>query len=615
MKRIISLLFIMIISILLFNVTTMASEEKINYIISDSSIDFPIDDNHTFNFVYARENDILELEDRINNIANNYQIDDYKLNIRYTLNDKLDFIINVEIKNKVLKNIEYLFNEILFIRLRENGAVYIKYIDLREYGDLVSLDFNNVNYDIECEANISLDSKRMIYNDFINNIGFSYISGITFKEREIGFASYKGTEPKSIELIRIARTNNSHYEAFESEGNDYEVPNRPTGRYICKVYNFDYDGSFFITTIIVCVYNENSIICSNADISYKTFLSSKKYVNNYVGGYDDYFDKSKYIVQSTYFSNYNTIGSYPVTVKYTYEDHELVGRGTINVVDDIKPYFEGDSIFYGKLSSLEINASSIFSSIKAYDEIDGDLTERIKIQDLNDYRLNYDVPGEYNFILSVEDNTGNVATKNVKYILEDDINVNPEPEPEPELTEPEKPIENPINQEEKVEDNKQEEIIDNPIREDNPIIDEEEPISNPTEIEEEEANIEPKEEEKSEEANVISGMIRTTTDNKLSEDDLKRKLIFSGFIDDAFNGTIETEYYGNENSVGEYNIIISENDNVKTVKIMVTDSVNNAIVEPKNNTKVIVWVSIGALAIIGGILILVLIKRKKRLNN
>jgi peptidoglycan/xylan/chitin deacetylase (PgdA/CDA1 family) len=99
------------------------------------------------------------------------------------------------------------------------------------------------------------------------------------------------------------------------------------------------------------------------------------------------------------------IGVYTINYLYEYKNKVLEKTVNINVVDNIEPTIEllDDTYYYCPNNKLyEYN-------VKAYDNIDGDITDKLQTSILND-----------KIIFSVEDSQGNLAVKEVSGTIKDE---------------------------------------------------------------------------------------------------------------------------------------------------------------------------------------------------
>ena len=585
MKKIIFLLCILL-TILFINIPIDAKEEMdssygINKCIDSSTTTFMLIENIDFNYVYSRIDKLSKLSDYIYDLPNDIIIPEIDLIIKYDLGNDTYLIYEYGIRDKHGAYLNIYVMDNLFIKIVGNDSTLnsVIYQDLREYGN--KFKFDKDKYILEYKSTINIDDSNLnvIFNRLIDKIGFNYLEGLLVNEKKIGNTFYVNEGPHIMDVICFGDISDTHIEECIMDGEAYNY-DKPVGTYHFFVYHLKYSGVIDVLDVHICIADNKSLYCDEIDVSYIKYLTLRKYKNNYIHGPDYYIDKNKYIVDCDYFyGSDKMVGKHIVNVRYKFDDFETCGSGIINVIDDVNPYFVGDNIIIGYLSKISIDYKSIFSNVKAMDEIDGDITNKIEIEDLDDYINHINTEGEYRFKLSVEDNSGNKIDNIFTYKLVDDT----------------KPI---------IEED--EEIEEPTINEDEDII-EEKPIIEESIIVEEEKN--DNEEIISSTEDVIPIIINTTIDDKLDINKIREKLIFNGIIDDNYNGEIYTEYIGNELNIGEYKINIEGIDDYD-IKIIVKDSNKKEAKKEFNPTWIIIISILGVV-----IVIVIIIVLKKKLNK
>ena len=160
---------------------------------------------------------------------------------------------------------------------------------------------------------------------------------------------------------------------------------------------------------------------NDINVNYDNTLTDIDIINNYVEVYCDYNDIK---IESDYFLCSNIIGSYKFIVYVDLKDYGIIcKRANINVLDNKCP------IIYN-ISNIKIDkyieSDKLFSDVKGYDEIDGDITDKIIITDLDNYFNNEYNNGIYNFSLELTDSSDNYTKKIISVILNDSNNVKEE---------------------------------------------------------------------------------------------------------------------------------------------------------------------------------------------
>ncbi|MBR6071463.1 MAG: hypothetical protein IKP77_01355 [Acholeplasmatales bacterium] len=583
-KRLSVFLLVFLFSYIILNNNVEAKDNcSIESITDNANQRFSISSGNEFNYLFVYEEDISDIYEKYNDVISDYLIDSYYLSIVFHLGNNIDLVINCYVLNRSIEYIDYYVDNILLIRVNSSEDVINK-CDLSNYNNLFCFNNSSTNYDITSNISIGNQSKNSIYNDFINSIGIDYINGIIIKNEICGEAYYENTELSMDDLIRWNVDDNAIGSGLSFDGEEF-IDTSKAGRYIINIYSYNDDGILYIRKNIICVYSTDCLKVKEANISYKTFVNQKNYINNYIYGPDDYFDKKKYIIKTDYFGKYNKVGTYPIELEYWYDSTLIKASGIINVIDNINPYFIGDNVIYGKLSETIIDIKDIFKDIKVLDEVDGDIKDKLIIEDLDNYGLNYDKAGEYNFRLSVKDNSNNEISNTFKYIVIDDT-VNDE-------------IDNNIEVDEQIDKSKEDERIDN-VPSSN-IVDN---VSNNI-VDNERTNIVDNERN-------INNSIKAKVNEKLTIDDIKRRLLFNGFINDDFKGEIITDYIGNEDKVGIYEVKVIDNAEIRYYNLIIEKS--DDIKEESNNLPLIISCSIiGVILVIA--VISIIIWRKIKLNK
>ena len=581
-KRIIIFIMVISISILLFTIPSYAEVNSLYEVVDQSTYSYSVTTGNRFNYLFVRNKDIDDVCGKINDFSDDFILNNCDINIYTDIGNDVKIHIKFEIKEE--NSIYFYINDIEFIVLKSNrNECVLGDFDLRKYGE-----YFNYSGEFYSDDELNIGSINNFIDSFKDKIGLNYLCGVTLVEHDDGYAVMKGEEPDCFEILSIYGIPDTHIVDFGYGGDGRYNDGVDVGTYIIYEYNLTYGGLLEYNVITMCVIDSNALKCRTLNISYMDNINKKEYRENYIEGPTKYFDPNKYNVVSDYFyrEDFKEIQKYFVEVFYNFEGHMIRGYGYINVIDDVKPYFIGDDIIEGNLSKANVRIDDIFYDIKAYDEIDGDISDRIKVTDLDNYKDNYDKEGEYRFLLSVSDNTGNEVEKIFKYRLIDDT----------------RPIEDDTISDE----NKNEEID---IIDDNSEIIEE--VDDNIVDDENEVNDVIDEEDKNEEIieNIIyPAPIKTNTNNILSIDDIKKRLVFSGYISDDFNGEIITDYIGNENKEGEYLVSVIDDNNKIEFKILVEKGNQN--IESSNNG-LIIGVIVSVLGV-GIVVLIILLKVKKR---
>ena len=113
---------------------------------------------------------------------------------------------------------------------------------------------------------------------------------------------------------------------------------------------------------------------------------------------------------------FSTLGQFCVVLKGTDKSgNESTKTITVTVTDSIPPVFDGLSERFS-LTDKNKNAPDYLAGITASDEIDGDITEKIKV---DDSKVQYGKAGSYNVTYSVSDSSGNEVISSTPVIIND----------------------------------------------------------------------------------------------------------------------------------------------------------------------------------------------------
>lgn len=476
-----------------------------------------------------------------------YKINGYEINREWDFNDlnpeDLEFnylIFNNNMDNEMLYYLRYFPKEnkigngyvkyeYKLINSKEVKTLYINYYIENGYGSkLEAYIDDDLAYDLRFENNVNLykassfyfetkykmefedySSNLQLALDFIDKLNYSFIKFVNINENEVNINT-PSFHPYNKYLIEDYLKEN--YKDIYLAYDDYFVNNSKikAGNYKIVYMVIDDDNN-----LILYKYNINVeegleyFYCDDIITDFDNYLNKEKIYDGFVG----YYDKSNiesYEIESEYFNTPTKIGKYLYTVKLiTKDEEEIIYKDNcyIKVVDESIPYFEINDIGKGDGEYKSVN--EIFKNIKAYDSKEGDLTNKIKIKDLDDYENNYDKEGTYRFLLSVRDSYGNKTEELIEYNIE--------------IKEKENPI---------IEDEEKEDIDDI------------------TKIEYE---------------------FYVDRNKKLDLEEFRQKLIFSGFykIDDNLN--ISGDYFDNNESLESNIVSVELNNEIKYFKITLTD--------------------------------------------
>ncbi len=230
-------------------------------------------------------------------------------------------------------------------------------------------------------------------------------------------------------FLVISSVNASIYSSYLPGGKNYFDPNNFTLRdtllesndlikvktntsYVLSLPNNEILGTTYIkitgTTTLIEGYTSQLIECSSSDIVDYCIFNTQN--DDLISISIDAVDIAQYI---DYFG-YENFQLEEGTVPTAYEEY------IPPFVDVNSPEFSGIATFV-KAYYETITVDQIISNhIIAYDEVDGDLTANIVVENDN-YSANMYITGEYSVDLSVADSSGNVATMILYIIVKDEV--------------------------------------------------------------------------------------------------------------------------------------------------------------------------------------------------
>ena len=202
--------------------------------------------------------------------------------------------------------------------------------------------------------------------------------------------------------------------------NDYILNYTRPGRYnvTCRVY--DEANNYSDATITITVEDKGAptITGTNKNQSYTTKLTQEELLALFTVSDDVSTNLRKEIITDDYTENYSKKGIYTVTCRVydeanNYKDASI----TITVEDKIPPIVTGSDITLGnnQLTSLDV----LKSKITCTDGYDGPI--EFSLTDLDGYISNYNIVGEYRFLIEASDSSGNSISKTITIHVEDRI--------------------------------------------------------------------------------------------------------------------------------------------------------------------------------------------------
>lgn len=162
--------------------------------------------------------------------------------------------------------------------------------------------------------------------------------------------------------------------------------------------------------------------------SYNSYLSSPISITTIKNNltFHDNYDGNLYnkieVCEDTYSLNKNNLGIYYVIFSIKDSSNNTSEPFKVEIIthDDIAPILEGVN-FYKTTINKKIDELSIKLSLNAHDNIDGDLTQHIVLNE-NNYSNHFSTPGIYFLTYYVSDYSGNISTFfKVKIIVNENL--------------------------------------------------------------------------------------------------------------------------------------------------------------------------------------------------
>ena len=319
-------------------------------------------------------------------LKNNLYYFNYQL-----FNDFIDYFnlnINYGNKKNFVKNKNDYYYESIDINLDSNFT-YFNYI-------LQSLKLFNF-YELE---ELNLKPAISGVDTIINNVSNPYtLEEIKEYANLKSFDEYDGDITNKIKIKEDTYSNNKNilgtfYLLFEST-NSYGL----STEYKLLIYNKDFDKP----------------VISGPDsttISYKNELNIEELLNKFTVS-DNYDKNLKINIESNNYQK-NKVGTYDIILSASDSSankEEFIHK--VLCVDDIKPYFKDNTNGVIELNFKdEINNDILLTNLEAYDEIDGNITSKIKIISNT---IKEGIIGNYTVIYEVTDKNNNKETYERKF--------------------------------------------------------------------------------------------------------------------------------------------------------------------------------------------------------
>ena len=148
---------------------------------------------------------------------------------------------------------------------------------------------------------------------------------------------------------------------------------------------------------------------------YTTYLSNPITINELknklisIDNHDGNITHKINIHENNYSSNTDKIGVYYISFIVNDDSNNIsdIFKIEITLIDDVLPTIDGVN-YYNVLTSEKISITSITNSLNAIDNVDGDISYNLVLNE-NDYSDNYIIPGTYYLSYYVCDKSGNIS--------------------------------------------------------------------------------------------------------------------------------------------------------------------------------------------------------------
>lgn len=202
----------------------------------------------------------------------------------------------------------------------------------------------------------------------------------------------------------------------------YTMNTHKIGTYTILLRGHDSSGNYADLEVTILIKDVTVPVITGTKTYNQTYTTKKdvNVITSMLSATDNYdVEQPTVILKSdNYSSNYNKVGSY--TVVYSAKDksgNEGLFNVTINVIDDVKPVFNGiKTILKGQSEILTV--TDIVKDITVNDAVDGALNFTVKT---DNFTGNGAKTGVYTIVLEAVDNAGNIATHTITVTVADNI--------------------------------------------------------------------------------------------------------------------------------------------------------------------------------------------------
>ena len=610
MEKLISFIAVLILFIPALFISAKAEVTDAEYkVLYESSYFLSIDHEQEFNYIIVDEELAKNLYRKMETYYVQLSDDDEYIEYRMDIGNGYTIYLHYYVQHDKGVGFKFIFNDEEFLRVWGN-TVWSKTLDLREYNLRFKLNMSSIKND-------------PLFNEFNELFGFKYLIAVMHSEEDIveEYSVYDAPTDKDL-------FNRYKYSTNQESFRIGEYKSIYPGHYTFQIVTVTSTYKYILINYDITLREEDILECRDYKVGYRDKLTQTEYMDNItING--SAINKSLCTLLSDYFNMKNKkIGEYDVSVTYKKKPNTIYGMGKIIVIDNIKPEI------YGKtdLSDYISTNRDIIEYLKTYeviDEIDGDCSNTIEIENLDDYNPNNKGIGTYRFIIRAHDKSDNSNEVTINYQIKNDIVPKTSEDENAESSSSVPVVTSSSNVIPHTEATTTEEISESssvgsviPTTEEptepTTII----PSTTPTVVAEESSSVSTSEENKEKiindkNDNAIEFVIKTDTSKELTKKDIENKLKFYGLISDSFSGDIISDYFDSHNEVGEYLItVIDENGEHYFMIEVISNQVAAAdSKKEENKSNIIITFSIIMGVVLLVFIVVIVVMNKKKLNN
>lgn len=320
-------------------------------------------------------------------------------------------------------------------RLQEIGLLDLKYETLRGK-ELSLLDSDEAVFIVPYEdTNLTFDTKKLeAKKGFTLNIYSFNVDGIAdMKKPDFNLNNYyfvvDVNNPLSLDtifdLIKLEawdETDGNLTRQIQVDSTTYDADNIKVGIHEVNLSVTDKSGNRSEATFYIQVLDNDSPEFSGIleyRVSYNNPIEESSIRQNLFVSDNYDTDLTLELISNTYTPNQNKVGNYQLIylVKDS-SDNQTEIVVNVEVYDDTAPIIVAPQRIETS-TAICLTSEDILTKIQVYDEHDGDLIPTI--EDLDDYKKNYSIVGEYRLKIIASDSSGNTQSFIITIQTKDDV--------------------------------------------------------------------------------------------------------------------------------------------------------------------------------------------------